>query len=88
MCYSGTPSHYDWQRVLDMKKVETALEPIAIVGIGCRFPGGADSPEKFWRILENRVDAIAEVHPDRWSAASLLMRGRTSAPPIADREPP
>lgn len=42
------------------------FEPIAIVGIGCRFPG-ADGPESFWRLLTDGVDAISEVPPERWS---------------------
>ncbi|MEP7311426.1 MAG: type I polyketide synthase [Pseudomonadota bacterium] len=42
-------------------------EPIAIVGIGCRFPGGADTPEKYWQLLRDGVDAIREVPPDRWN---------------------
>src|SRR5512141_263616 len=41
-------------------------EPIAIVGIGCRFPGGADSPDAFWRLLHDGVDAVREVPSDRW----------------------
>ena len=41
-------------------------EPIAVVGIGCRFPGGADSPAAFWRLLEQGIDAITEVPPERW----------------------
>jgi acyl transferase domain-containing protein/acyl carrier protein len=41
------------------------VEPIAIIGIGCRFPG-ANSPEAFWQLLRNGVDAISEVPPDRW----------------------
>ncbi len=41
-------------------------EPLAIIGMGCRFPGGASNPEEFWRILREGVDAIAEVPPDRW----------------------
>ncbi len=40
-------------------------EPIAIIGIGCRFPGGADSPAAFWRLLQNGVDAITEIPADR-----------------------
>ena len=40
-------------------------EPMAIIGMGCRFPG-ADGPEAFWRLLEGSVDAIREVPADRW----------------------
>ncbi|MDH7486314.1 MAG: beta-ketoacyl synthase N-terminal-like domain-containing protein [Anaerolineae bacterium] len=39
--------------------------PIAIIGIGCRFPGAA-GPEAFWRLLREGVDAISETPPDRW----------------------
>jgi amino acid adenylation domain-containing protein len=42
-------------------------EPIAIVGIGCRFPG-ADGPAAFWRLLCDGVDAVTELPPDRWGA--------------------
>ncbi len=44
-----------------------ADEPIAIIGIGCRFPG-ADGPAAFWRLLSDGVDAISEIPPDRWDA--------------------
>jgi phthiocerol/phenolphthiocerol synthesis type-I polyketide synthase C len=44
-----------------------ADEPIAIVGIGCRFPG-ADRPAAFWRLLSDGVDAITEIPADRWDA--------------------
>jgi acyl transferase domain-containing protein/acyl carrier protein len=43
-------------------------EPIAIVGIGCRFPGGATDPERFWQLLRSGTDAITRVPADRWSA--------------------
>ncbi len=48
-----------------------ATEPIAVVGLACRFPGGADDPEAFWRLLHDGVDAVTEVPADRWAPASL-----------------
>ena len=41
-------------------------EPIAVIGMGCRFPGGANDPDSLWRMLCEGVDAISEVPPDRW----------------------
>jgi acyl transferase domain-containing protein len=40
-------------------------EPIAIVGIGCRFPG-ADNPAEFWQLLHDGQDAITDIPIDRW----------------------
>ena len=40
-------------------------EPMAIIGLGCRFPGG-ESPEAFWQLLRDGGDAISEVPSDRW----------------------
>ncbi|WP_040785698.1 type I polyketide synthase [Nocardia pneumoniae] len=42
-------------------------EPIAIIGMGCRVPGGGIGPDEFWRLLDDGVDAISEVPPDRWA---------------------
>ena len=44
-------------------------EPIAIVGMGCRFPG-ADNPEQFWQMLCAGVDASREHPADRWDMES------------------
>ncbi len=46
------------------------MEPIAIIGIGCRFPG-ANSPEAFWQLLRNGVDAITEIPSNRWDLREL-----------------
>jgi len=47
---------------------QARTEPIAVVGLGCRFPGGADNPDLYWRLLRAGKDAIREVPPDRWNA--------------------
>lgn len=41
-------------------------EPIAIIGMGCRYPGDANDPESFWQNLLDGVDAIGEIPADRW----------------------
>src|SRR5262245_60763171 len=59
---------------LEMKRMRARLEelerarrePIAVIGIGCRFPG-ASSPGAFWDLLRNGVDAVREVPPGRWA---------------------
>lgn len=41
-------------------------EPIAIIGMHCRFPGGANNPSEFWRLLKNGVDCAKEIPADRF----------------------
>ena len=51
-------------------------EPLAIVGIGCRLPGGADDWDSFWRLLEEGRDAVGETPEERWSSAKFYLPGR------------
>ena len=44
---------------------------IAIIGIGCRLPGNADSPDALWKNLVNKVDSITEIPKDRWDLQSF-----------------
>jgi acyl transferase domain-containing protein/NAD(P)-dependent dehydrogenase (short-subunit alcohol dehydrogenase family)/acyl carrier protein len=42
-------------------------EGIAIIGIGCRFPGSVNNAESFWKLLVEGREAVSEVPPDRWN---------------------
>ncbi|MEM7061638.1 MAG: SDR family NAD(P)-dependent oxidoreductase [Cyanobacteria bacterium P01_B01_bin.77] len=42
------------------------VEPIAIVGMACRFPGGANTPEAYWELLRNGIDTVGEIPLQRW----------------------
>lgn len=55
------------QRIAELRE----REPIAIVGMGMRFPGGAVGARSFWQLLSDGTDAIREVPADRWPAADL-----------------
>ena len=67
---TSTPSALKLALMAKQARAQTAAiaraEPIAIVGMGCRFPGGADSPEKFWEVLRDGVDAVHEIPGSRW----------------------
>ena len=45
-------------------------EPIAIIGMACRFPGQADSPANFWRLLRDGTHAIGRIPDERWNVAA------------------
>ncbi|MGW1506614.1 amino acid adenylation domain-containing protein [Streptomyces mirabilis] len=51
-------------------------EPIAIIGIACRFPGGVDSPEGLWDLVREGTDAISAMPTDRGWSAEVLSTGR------------
>jgi len=65
-----------------LEKMETKLaaverartEPLAIIGMGCRFPGGATSPAALWRLLRSGNDAVTEIPPERWSHSPTASR--------------
>nr|WP_315970960.1 polyketide synthase [Streptomyces buecherae] len=58
------------RRLHDLESVEG--EPIAVVGMACRYPGGADSPEKLWRLLTEGRDTATPFPTDRgWDVEAL-----------------
>ena len=65
--------------------VAASSEPIAIVGAACRFPGGVNDLDAFWRMLRDGIDGIAPVPPQRWDAERLFDKDPTVAGKIASR---
>ncbi|MGB3179851.1 MAG: SDR family NAD(P)-dependent oxidoreductase [Cyclobacteriaceae bacterium] len=62
--------------LLEIRKLKAELqgyrqaeqEAVAIVGMGCRFPGGIDSPRAFWQFLSEGKDGVSLVPGERWSS--------------------
>jgi len=82
MAATGAPDHTALlQRAMDaLDEMEAKLEaserarhePIAVVGMSLRFPGGARDPESFWELLMSGRDAVTDVPPDRWDVEGLF----------------
>ncbi|MFF2655206.1 SDR family NAD(P)-dependent oxidoreductase, partial [Streptomyces sp. NPDC058045] len=53
-------------------RTTSSAEPLAIIGMSCRFPGDVSSPEDLWRLVENETDAITPFPTDRgWNLDAL-----------------
>ncbi|MEL7050775.1 MAG: beta-ketoacyl synthase N-terminal-like domain-containing protein, partial [Cyanobacteria bacterium J06588_5] len=75
---SRTPSNYRdllQEATLQIRKLRNQVddleqrqcEPIAIVGMSCRFPGGANTSEAYWELLRDGVDAVGDIPAQRWN---------------------
>jgi hybrid polyketide synthase / nonribosomal peptide synthetase ACE1 len=52
---------------MDNKQSRVTREPIAVIGSGCRLPGGASSPSKLWELLSNPRDVLKEIPSSRFN---------------------
>nr|WP_148106801.1 type I polyketide synthase [Amycolatopsis sp. WAC 01416] len=60
-------------RVRNRELTDAAAEPIAIVAMGCRYPGGIASPEDLWRVVAGGVDVVSDFPSDRgWEVERLF----------------
>src|SRR5712691_5189214 len=55
-----------WRMWMNGNRVQKEREPLAILGMGCRFPGGAETPRAFWQLLLDGINAVGEIPPERW----------------------
>src|ERR1700759_284902 len=60
-------------------------EAIAIIGMACKFPGGADTPEAYWQLLVGGTDATTEIPRERWDAAAYYDADPAAAGKMAVR---
>ncbi|MGA8544588.1 MAG: type I polyketide synthase [Mycobacterium sp.] len=87
---SGSQS--DAEPTLESEHRSRLDEPIAIIGLGCRFPGGIHGPEDYWQFLSEGRSAVGELPPERWApfedgspeVAAALARTTRSGSFLAD----
>ncbi|MDT5332120.1 MAG: phthiocerol/phenolphthiocerol synthesis type-I polyketide synthase, partial [Mycobacterium sp.] len=61
-------------------------EPIAVVGLGCRFPGGVNNPAQYWQLLNDGASGIVRVPAERWDADAYYSADHTVPGTICSRE--
>lgn len=65
---------------------KSSTEPIAVIGMGCRFPGGVNNPEQFWDLLCDGRSGIVRVPSDRWDADAYYTDDHTVPGTICSTE--
>jgi acyl transferase domain-containing protein len=64
---------------------KASTEPIAVVGIGCRLPGGVNNAEEFWTLLDEGASGVIRVPADRWDADEYYSDDHTVPGTICNR---
>ena len=62
------------------------VEPIAVVGMACRLPGGVSTPADYWQLLHDGVSGVIRVPEDRWDADAYFSEDHTRPGTICNRE--
>jgi acyl transferase domain-containing protein len=60
-------------------------EPIAVVGMACRLPGGVDTPAQYWQFLKDGESGVVRVPADRWDADAYYSEDHTRPGTICNR---
>lgn len=61
------------------KNLDAVCEPVAVLGIGCRFPGGANSPDSFFDVLKSGMDTTGVVPKNRWDSTAWHDENRSTS---------
>ncbi len=61
-------------------------EPIAVVGMGCRLPGGVNNPAQYWQLLQDGASGVVRVPAERWDADAFYSADYTVPGTICSRE--
>src|SRR5258708_7083753 len=83
------PAHrelFERLRALQESETVTSIEPIAVVGMGCRFPGDVHDPASFWDLLTGARDAVTEVPAGRWERDAWYLTAADTPGEIATRQ--
>ena len=56
------------RKVREQSAAALRADPIAIVGMGCQLPGGADTPDRLWQLICDGVETVGPIPADRWDA--------------------
>src|SRR5580658_4163967 len=59
---------------LSAAEARSHSEPVAVIGMGFRFPGCGSDPDQFWRMIVEGCDAVQSIPPDRWDADAFYSR--------------
>ena len=78
------------ERLAQLEKRQQAADaagqaPIAVIGLACRFPGGANSPDAYWQMLLDGTDAVGPIPKDRWDADAMYALNHEEPGTIATR---
>lgn len=65
---------------------KSSTEPIAVIGMGCRFPGGVNNPDQFWDLLSEGRSGIVRVPQERWDADAFYTDDHTVPGTICSRD--
>ena len=58
--------HYLERALVELENARLQREePVAIIGMGCRYPGGVNTPDEFWQLIMSQTDAITDFPSNR-----------------------